>query len=65
MFVVKYVSEDVVMKSAYRLTYALVIAGDMFDEIYENIERSNEKIDLMIKDVEKVDDVAGNVAQYK
>lgn len=40
----------------------IAAAVDMFDEIYENIERSNEKIDLMIKDVEKVDDVASNVA---
>ncbi|MCR5000970.1 MAG: methyl-accepting chemotaxis protein [Lachnospiraceae bacterium] len=40
----------------------IAAAVDMFDEIYENIEKSNEKIGLMIKDVEKVDDVAGNVA---
>jgi methyl-accepting chemotaxis protein len=33
-----------------------------FDQIYQNIEKSNELLDLMIKDVQKVDDVAGNVA---
>ncbi|SDB25365.1 methyl-accepting chemotaxis protein [Pseudobutyrivibrio sp. YE44] len=33
-----------------------------FDQIYQNIEKSNELIDLMIQDVQKVDDVAGNVA---
>ncbi len=37
-------------------------AVDMFDEIYDNIAQSNEKIDLMIQDVQKVDDVASNVA---
>ncbi len=33
-----------------------------FDRIYTNIEKSNELIDLMIQDVQKVDDVATNVA---
>ncbi|SDB25500.1 methyl-accepting chemotaxis protein [Pseudobutyrivibrio sp. YE44] len=33
-----------------------------FDQIYQNIQQSNELIDLMIADVQKVDDVAGNVA---
>ncbi|SOC11850.1 methyl-accepting chemotaxis protein [Pseudobutyrivibrio ruminis] len=37
-------------------------AVDTFDQIYQNIEKSNELLDLMIKDVQKVDDVAGNVA---
>ncbi len=33
-----------------------------FDQIYENIQRSNDLLDLMIDDVQKVDDVASNVA---
>jgi len=33
-----------------------------FDQIYNNIEKSNELIDKMIQDVQKVDDVATNVA---
>lgn len=37
-------------------------AVDTFDQIYQNIEKSNELLDLMIQDVQKVDDVAGNVA---
>ena len=37
-------------------------AVDTFDQIYQNIEKSNELIDLMIQDVQKVDDVASNVA---
>ena len=37
-------------------------AVDTFDKIYQNIEKSNQLIGLMIKDVEKVDEVAGNVA---
>ena len=37
-------------------------AVETFGTIYENIETSNEKLDLMIKDVQKVDDVATNVA---
>ncbi len=37
-------------------------AVDTFDQIYKNIEKSNELINLMIEDVQKVDDVASNVA---
>lgn len=37
-------------------------AVSTFDHIYENIEKSNELIDKMIQDVQKVDDVATNVA---
>ncbi|MDC7300749.1 methyl-accepting chemotaxis protein [Agathobacter ruminis] len=37
-------------------------AVDTFDRIYENIEKSNQLIDLMIQDVEKVNDVSSNVA---
>ena len=37
-------------------------AVQTFDQIYQNIEKSNSLIDLMIKDVQKVDDVASNVA---
>jgi len=37
-------------------------AVQTFDHIYQNIEQSNELIDQMIQDVQKVDDVAGNVA---
>ncbi len=37
-------------------------AVDTFDHIYQNIEKSNGLIDLMIQDVQKVDDVASNVA---
>ncbi|MBQ7149203.1 MAG: methyl-accepting chemotaxis protein [Pseudobutyrivibrio sp.] len=33
-----------------------------FDQIFQNIQRSNELLDMMIEDVQKVDDVAGNVA---
>ncbi|QFJ54638.1 methyl-accepting chemotaxis protein [Pseudobutyrivibrio xylanivorans] len=37
-------------------------AVDTFNQIYQNIERSNELIDEMIRGVQKVDDVAGNMA---
>ena len=37
-------------------------AVETFDQIYVNIQNSNDLIDLMIADVQKVDDVAGNVA---
>ena len=37
-------------------------AVDTFDQIYQNIEKSNGLLDLMIQDVQKVDDVASNVA---
>ena len=38
------------------------VAVDTFDQIYENIQASNACIEDMIRDVEKVDDVATNVA---
>ncbi len=38
------------------------IAVDTFDQIYSNIQASNDCIEEMIRDVEKVDDVATNVA---
>ena len=38
------------------------MAVDTFDQIYQNIQKSNDLIDSMIKNVEKVDDVAGSVA---
>ncbi len=38
------------------------IAVDTFDQIYNNIQASNDCIEEMIRDVEKVDDVATNVA---
>lgn len=38
------------------------IAVETFDQIYENIQASNECIEEMIRDVQKVDDVATNVA---
>ena len=38
------------------------VAVDTFDQIYENIQASNDCIEEMIHDVEKVDDVATNVA---
>ncbi len=33
-----------------------------FDQIYQNIDRSNELIDQMLQNIQKVDDVANNVA---
>ena len=38
------------------------VAVDTFDKIYTNIEASNGLIETMITDIEKVDDVASNVA---
>ncbi|WP_022760776.1 MULTISPECIES: methyl-accepting chemotaxis protein [unclassified Butyrivibrio] len=38
------------------------VAVETFDQIYENIQASNDCIEEMIRDVEKVDDVATNVA---
>ncbi|MDC7295003.1 methyl-accepting chemotaxis protein [Butyrivibrio sp. DSM 10294] len=38
------------------------VAVDTFDKIYTNIQASNELIEAMIEDVQKVDDVATNVA---
>ncbi len=38
------------------------IAVKTFDQIYENIQASNDCIEEMIRDVQKVDDVATNVA---
>ncbi len=38
------------------------VAVDTFDQIYANIQASNDCIEDMIKDVQKVDDVATNVA---
>ena len=38
------------------------MAVDTFDQIYKNIEQSNELIGQMIDNVQKVDDVASNVA---
>ncbi len=38
------------------------IAVGTFDQIYNNIQESNKLIEAMIQDVEKVDDVATNVA---
>ena len=38
------------------------VAVETFDQIYENIQASNDCIEDMIRDVEKVDDVATNVA---
>ncbi len=38
------------------------VAVDTFDQIYTNIQASNDCIEEMIRNVEKVDDVATNVA---
>ena len=38
------------------------VAVDTFDQIYENIQASNDCIEEMIRDVDKVNDVATNVA---
>lgn len=38
------------------------VAVDTFDQIYSNIQASNDCIEEMIRDVQKVDDVATNVA---
>lgn len=37
-------------------------AVETFDKIYKNIDKSNELLDLMIQDVQKVEEVATNVA---
>ena len=38
------------------------VAVGTFDQIYNNIQESNRLIEAMIEDVQKVDDVATNVA---
>ena len=53
---------EISAESIDKNTMLINTAVETFDQIYQNIEKSNELIDLMIQDVEKVDDVATNVA---